>query len=256
MDILAGIVTFNPNLELLQKNLASVLSQVDYLLIVDNHSDNYEEINNLRSDKVYVIDNESNRGIACALNQEFRFAKEKGFKWVLTLDQDTIIPDNMLSEYKKYCDYEAVGMLTCRIQDRNLELNNIQYVNEYDYISDCITSGSLLQVDVWEIVNGFCEDMFIDSVDHDMCFNLLEHGYKILRVNNVALSHAVGESIYVISFGKRYQLYNETPLRNYYQFRNCIYLLKRHKKIVLKAYKYGWLGFALSRINRAYLISR
>ena len=256
MSVLAGIVTFNPDLDLLKNNIDSVLPQVDSLVIVDNHSENIHDIRKLCTDKVHIISNESNRGIAYALNKEFFYAMENGHKWVLTLDQDTVVPSNILSEYKKYYELDKIGMLSCRIQDRNLFINQTESIVDSEYISDCITSGSLLKVDAWNKVKGFCDEMFIDAVDHDMCFSLIEQGYKILRVNSVILNHAVGESKFIVSFGKRYQLYNESPLRNYYQFRNSIYLLKRHKRMVLSNYKYGLLGFVLSRIVRAYLIVR
>lgn len=256
MLVLAGIVTYNPNIELLQRNIASVLKQIDFLVIVDNCSDNRYEISRFQDDRVHIINNDNNLGVAHALNQELYFAFEKGYEWVLTLDQDTIIPDNLLSEYEPYSKQNDVGMLTCRIQDRNLDQHNDQPMNDYDYVSVTITSGALLRVNAWKTVNGFCEEMFIDSVDHDMCLSLLEHRYKIIRINSVILNHAVGRSSFIISFGKRYQIYNESPLRNYYQFRNSIYLLKRHRRLVLDSYRCGLLGFIFSRVNRAYLICR
>lgn len=52
----------------------------------------------------------------------------------------------------------------------------------------------MINLSVWQSVGGFCEEMFIDSVDFDICYLIKENGYKILRTNETALLHEVGKS--------------------------------------------------------------
>ncbi|WP_418409735.1 glycosyltransferase [Alistipes sp.] len=42
-----------------------------------------------------------NTGLGTAYNAAARYAEEKGFDWVLLLDQDTVLPDNFLQSYVK-----------------------------------------------------------------------------------------------------------------------------------------------------------
>ena len=46
-NLFAGIVTFNPDIELLRKNIEAICAQVDLVIIVDNGSRNLEDIRHL-----------------------------------------------------------------------------------------------------------------------------------------------------------------------------------------------------------------
>ena len=45
-------------------------------------------------------------------------ADELGYEWVVTLDQDSKIPENMMTEYEKYFDCENVGILCSQVIDK------------------------------------------------------------------------------------------------------------------------------------------
>ena len=67
---------------------------------MDNGSDNIKNIedcvlNNWKN--ITIIKNGKNEGIAKALNQMFEFAIEQQYEYVLTLDQDSVCPDNIIS---------------------------------------------------------------------------------------------------------------------------------------------------------------
>ena len=44
LKVLAGIVLYNPDLERLSENVSAIIPQVDILLLVDNKSNNINEI--------------------------------------------------------------------------------------------------------------------------------------------------------------------------------------------------------------------
>lgn len=50
---------------------------------------------------VHYVHCPENKGLGVAYNAAARYAKEKGFDWVLLLDQDTVLPDNFLQSYVK-----------------------------------------------------------------------------------------------------------------------------------------------------------
>lgn len=86
--ILAGIVLYNPDIGRLIENYNAIVNQVDDVLIIDNGSDNYNDIDNYFNDKkVQIIRNYNNLGIATALSQIMEYASSNEFDWVLTLDR-------------------------------------------------------------------------------------------------------------------------------------------------------------------------
>ena len=176
--VLVGIVTFNPDLQRLKDNINAVLVQAKHILIVDNGSDNFEEINRLFPDDITIIKNAENEGIAKALRQIMEFGNKQGYIWVLTLDQDSIICSRLVKEYCKYAcrnDLHDVGMFTCLIKDRNFDDKKYEKqdtdVLEVPY---CITSAAFTNVKKYFMTKGYDERFFIDAVDFDICYSLRE----------------------------------------------------------------------------------
>lgn len=93
MKIAAVIVTYNPDIALLVTNVEAVMPQVKEVLVVDKHSENTDAIRVALpvNTKIHV---EKNVGIAKATNDGIKMHETNGFNWVLTLDQDsTVLPD-------------------------------------------------------------------------------------------------------------------------------------------------------------------
>lgn len=242
-EIAAGIVLYNPDMPRLTENVHAILPQIKILYLFDNGSANISEVKQTFTDKrIIIIESRENIGIAAALNAIIYRAKEDKLKWVLTLDQDSISPENLISEYSKNIATERIGMLCCRIIDRNFGEISIQKIHTHgiEEVSMCITSASMINIKAWNDVGKFTEKLFIDAVDFDMCLLLREHGWKILRTNDVALLHEVGHSEIRKLFGKEYLVYHHSPLRYYYMVRNGIYLGKRHHFIchaIIRAFR-------------------
>ena len=228
MKVCAGIVTFNPDVLRLKENIQSVTKQIQKIIIVDNCSDNIAEIERLLSiyGNIRLIKYNSNKGIAKALNDIFEFAIEERAEWVLTLDQDSVIPDNLIIEYENVNVNKRVAILCPSIRDENLN-SLIENKNTIEEVGICITSGSLNRIAVWRQLGGFDEKLFIDSVDNEYCIRLKYYGYKVLKVNSVILSHELGKS--------ENHLYkrttNHNAMRRYYIARNSIYVAKKYKKL-------------------------
>ena len=115
--ILAGIVCFNPDILGLKRNIAAIEPQVDKILIVDNNSFNIESIKNI-SDNIEIIELKENKGIAFALRWIAEFAINGKYEWFLTLDQDTVVRDNIIKKYSEYFKLSDVGILTCNYFNR------------------------------------------------------------------------------------------------------------------------------------------
>lgn len=198
MKIAAGIVTYNPDIVRLQENMDAVINQVDHLILVDNASINkdkwLEKLANI--EKVTIIQNDSNQGIAAALNQILNCSESLGCEWTLTLDEDSVVPANMIEEYEKYIDMDRVAMIVPVIEDRTMEVIDADGAIKmsHEYVDTAITSGTLMKNEIWKEVGRFTEKLFIDYVDFDYCMKLKKAQYKILRVNTVHLLHELGNA--------------------------------------------------------------
>lgn len=234
--IAAGIVLYNPDLERLDKNITSIISQVESLVLVDNNSININEVvNKYKSiDKITIIQNNKNMGVATALNQIIKLCENKNYDWVLTLDQDSISPSNLIKEYCKYISLERLAIITPNIIDINSK--NISQIEnnklEYEYVNECITSASLIKVDICNELGYFDDKMFIDYVDFDYCTRVNLNNYKIIKVNTTNLQHEVGNLKEKFILGKKINVYNHTAFRKYYYSRNIIYYCKKYKGLI------------------------
>lgn len=235
MYIYAGIVLYNPDIFRLKENIDAILPQVDKVVLVDNSSKNIQDVEEivLNNDSIVLIKNDTNTGISHALNQITTFSSKESVDWVLTLDQDSVVPANMVSIYKQHLSTPNLGILTCRIFDRNAGDMNKTYStgNDVETVNFCITSASLTNTAAIIEIGGYDEDLFIDSVDHDICARLIKSGYLILRDNRVVLLHEIGHSRMVHFFGKNQLVLNHSPFRHYYIVRNHIIMMKKHGRV-------------------------
>ena len=227
IKVIAGIVTYNPNLTKLRENLSAVVTQVTHTVIIDNGSENANDIKELATgfSNVEVIFNAENRGIASALNQIFNKASDEAAEYVITLDQDSEIYPDLI---KTYLEYECLGdSFTCLRRDRNFLVESGEK-EEIEYVESCITSGNLVKLDAWKAVGGFNERLFIDMVDVDFCYRLNAKGYRIVRINRYGMLHEIGDGSYISLFGRKHFTGNYSAFRKYYIFRNMSYVIQKY----------------------------
>lgn len=268
VKIAAGIVAFNPNEQRLDVCLGALLKQVDKVYIFDN-GDCAEQL--VQSDKIVYITEHKNRGIAYALNCIMKSAHADGFDWVITMDQDSIIPDGMVDGYiKAIGDNGNIGIVCPQVIDSRRSYMEFKKEPKQEFVDFCITSASCTSIDVWEKIGKFDEWLFIDLVDNEFCKRLILSGYKILRLNDLVLNQEFGK---IIPKNERSQkfwiavsklLHNQnfakfsyrkfvSPMRVYYTCRNIIYVNKKLGVYGLVGYKEnyncnGYLGFVISFI--------
>lgn len=274
MKILAGIVLYNPDIERLRENVGAIISQVDKLILYDNHSSNIEIVRSsfFGNEKMELICNENNDGISVALARIMEYAEKRGFDWVLTLDQDSVCREGLIEKYvdvlqnpEKWdvnCDPHRIGILTCNIIDRNYEIDNdIKPDEKTKIIERCITAGSFMNTSNYSKSEGFDESLFIDGVDFDICYNLRKHGFFIVQVNYDGVLQEIGSGKIVQLLWKKYPYNNHSPLRNYYMARNDLIIYKKYpqyigiKKTILREIK-SQLIICLFGTNKLQLLSK
>ena len=119
--ILAGIVVFNSNFSRLLDCLAGLEKQVDSIIVWDNSPEKYteEEIEKISAftNCEYIYSNK-NLGMPEGMNRIIRIAKQKNFDWVLTMNADSIVPDNLVEKYSEFFGNNNIGMICPQIIDK------------------------------------------------------------------------------------------------------------------------------------------
>lgn len=245
VKILGQIVLYNPEMDRLIQNIYAIVLQVDYLYLFDNGSENISEVEQFLStfefkERIYLYKSGKNNGIARALNAGMKYALKNGYAWILTLDQDSVFPENGIQIYKKYMKKASdVAIFTPYIYDRNLKVEN-KTLKKFEYIDKAITSGALTNVEILKKLNGYEEWLFIDKVDYEFSWRVINAGYKIMQINEVNLLHELANCQFHYFFNHKFIVYNYSPFRLYYQVRNQLYL----------DYKYGKKYLQLRNIRR------
>lgn len=235
IPVCAGIVTYNPDINQLLSCIKSLYNQVDEVIIFDNSSDNKIDIEQLN--QVYKLEiyfSNENVGIAKGLNELCKTAEQKGYNWIITMDQDSICELSMVRNLIKYADKDKIGIVAPSVEfwlneflittTKNKDLDSKE-------IKACITSGSLTNISAWRLIGGFDEWMFIDHVDNEFCTHLQIEGFKIIRTNKAILYQRAGEMHFLkLPLKKTILLPYYSSLRNYYICRNTVYYLRKYRK--------------------------
>ncbi|MDB1565701.1 glycosyltransferase family 2 protein [Lacticaseibacillus paracasei] len=247
-SIYAGVVTFNPNLDQLEKSIQAIQDQVSSVIVFDNGSDNISEVLQRTNGnyKVKVLRSSFNIGIAAALNRLMKYGEKHNYVWMLALDQDSICSVGYVAELQTYIGKERnIGIIAPTIVDRNVGVVGHTAKEPYKLVRTCITSGAIYRIDVWSEIGGYDESMFIDSVDFEYCYRLRAAGYNILLAQRPTLSHALGNSQKHHFLFFRVLVTNHSAFRKYYISRNNIYYPMKH---------HLWILLIRGNIRNAWLV--
>lgn len=220
---MAGVVTlYNPDTDIIN-NIMSYLDDIDRLYVIDN-SDNSNEEGLPRSKKIIYIPNYENLGVATTLNMASKRAIEEGYKWLLTMDQDSKFKKGDVKKMLLYLsenDCNDVGLIT---PWHVINTGVVKPKEKIDHPFEVMTSGNIINLDAYQKVGGFKDWYFIDDIDIEYCMNLNVHGYHIDRLNYVELVHDLGDIEVKRFLGKNFVCSNHNYIRRYYMVRNTFYL--------------------------------
>ena len=245
-NIVAGIVLFNPDTDVLMKNINNLKKQFETIILYDN-TPGKSALPHLEGN-IHYLSEGKNRGIAHALNCIMGKGDRLGADWVVVFDQDSEIPKNIRHEYEKYLSLPGAGILCSQVIDRR---RKYMYLDDdeipYKEVHKCITSASCTRIKVWKETGGYDDILFIDLVDNDFSKRVRYKGYKVYQINSVVLEQQYGVIEYLDTPLSKFFLkagdvlhckhikkltYKKhvNPMRIYYTNRNVLYLNKVHKK--------------------------
>jgi rhamnosyltransferase len=224
-EVLAVVVSYN-GLGTTTQTVTALLDQVARILIVDNGSDrpSLDALDALEGDdRVSVIRLSENRGIGHALNLGVRRAKELGYAWLLTMDQDSVVDRAMIDAYEA-----AVARNPERVCLAPAINGGDEASDERDaVVGYAITSGNLVRVSLFDQIGPYDEGFFIDCIDFDFSLRLRRAGHAVHRVPTARMQHRLGDADAVPAFLRRYYA-QHSAVRRYYMYRNFLYMVERY----------------------------
>lgn len=228
------LVIYNPHINELALAIERLKCQTD-IVIVCNNSDYDVSIDD---DHVEVFNFRENLGIAKAQSIGMKWAFSNGADFILQMDQDSS-PDEFLVKNLLYC-YDSltrngykIGLVGPQDFDKDTKVLNDarllkgEPIGEEGFVSvmQTLSSGSLVPKEIYDVVGGMDDALFIDAVDSEYCWRIKKNGFLIIKNNRALLGHKLGcgqkKILGFISVGV------SIPLRNYYQTRNTLILFSR-----------------------------
>ena len=183
---------------------------------------------------VEVIRHNKNAGIARGLNDGLAAAVEAGNSTLLTLDQDSRIPQGYVSALMTelhsheslWSESAAIGVIApAVVNDASGDLHYPSRDEDGVLVTEeVIQSGSLWMVPALQKVGGFDESLGIDAVDAAACLRLREAGYLVALAADVSLEHNLGDSRQVNILGRSVMITNHSPARRATMMRNRLRL--------------------------------
>lgn len=247
LPVAALVVGYLPHSNTLDMLLRSLLMEVQLVVLLDNGgASGYLMDSPPSRQRVVYVDMEGNRGVGAALNRGMAIARAAGHRFVVTFDQDSAPPSGLVSEMLDAMQKKKLGRVPCaavgpRFYDRRVESARCypvyretdERIHSWDEcVSTCmletdvlITSGMLVDSDVWSRGLEYDERLFVDYTDTDWCFRARAAGYRLFVLSSSRMPHALSDAP-PVRVGKLHLL-RYSPIRRYYYFRNTIWFVRR-----------------------------
>lgn len=254
MKTISVLVLYNPDINLLKNNIDSVLKQVDYLYVADNTRGGAVAIDEIIKDYENVSYKYmgGNVGIAKAQNSGILYAIENKYDLVYFLDQDSITPAGVVNKLKEKmllinsCGIKVGGVApmpynrnTGQIyRERTRDFDETRIFKDTREVPYLMSSGSLMNIKLFQDIGMMEEKLFIDGVDLEICWRGSYYSqYRFFMDDSIKISHMLGEG------DKRFlgrTIKISTPFRTYYQFRNYLFFITRR----YVPFRYKTINFA------------
>lgn len=240
MKIGCVLIAYNPDVVTLKESVLLLSRQVNKIFIGDNTPKEAfsiaEQIAQHNQNIVYRRFG-YNIGIAAAQNEGIKYFTTNKYDYILFMDQDSLVPDNMVT--KLYKNIELLSSLGYHVGGIGPQPINKQNGRRYTdstqnetilngqiiKVKQIISSASLLPLQLFKQIGMMEESLFIDGVDYEWCWRAHAKANVDFFISlTTQLSHQLGE-------GDKFFLYRPIaitpPFRIYYQYRNYLWLVRR-----------------------------
>ena len=249
---LVAIIIINWRKYNLTKNCIQSVFNSSYenfkIILVDNEYQKNGFSDLEKNDKICIIKNKTNQGFARANNQGINYSLKNGFDYVLLLNNDTLIKNDLLDllieqsntlnqkiiqplilNYDGSKIWNAGGTInncfgTFRTIKKGRSFKNFKSNrNLTEWFTGCCV---LIKSDVFKDIGYFDERFFAYYEDIDFSIRLKNKGYKVALMTDSYIQHYESASSKSINESEG----NLSPYVHYLNIRNHILLLKKHSK--------------------------
>lgn len=267
-SIIAGIILYNPNIERLQKNIESIINDVDSILFIDNASKNIVDIQKLANKhSINLISNNKNEGLPRVFNTMIKYANENKYENLLLLDQDSICENNLIRTYKKYISKDYVCLtpkIVHRLKEYEEKYGTKTSSAETDVINDSINSGTLINLSILPQDLRFNEKLFVDCVDFDFFIQLKRRNLQVLRINQAHLFCDLGNLKVHYFLCKSFFTNNYSTFRLEKQARDRVVFIFTHitNNLAKEVFCHSLLGYLMiilfekQKISKLFAVSK
>lgn len=241
-EVCAVFVCFYPEFELFRSAVEAMSSQAGMIVVVNNGAS--AEVGQwLNNHDFAILNYQENVGVAAAHNRGIEWAASHGFSYVILMDQDSVASENMVAtlvasaKQLKFdgVKYAAIGprIVSMKTGDSHpmIRLGLVSNTRQYDAtmtkaidVDILISSGTMIPLEVTDVIGCMNEDLFIDNVDIEWCFRAKYKGYTLYIEPNAVLRHNLGDSTKKIWLLGNLPMVLHKPIRLYYMMRNRILL--------------------------------
>lgn len=147
-----------------------------------------------------------NAGLAAAYNRALEIAEAEGFEWLLTLDQDTSLPEYFLSRLSEIAASpslnNSIGAIVPQISDTGRILspswwlwNSVPrrfhpgFTGVSKRAASAFNSASTVRVSAVRMIGGYNPRFWLDSSDHYLYRQLYKFGKKIYVAGDIQVEH-------------------------------------------------------------------
>jgi rhamnosyltransferase len=232
MNIAGVVILYHPDIQLLSENINSYVQGLKQLYVYDNSEIKTpgieEALIKLHPSIQYHYFN-ANEGIAKRLNRAVEETTRNNYDYLLTMDQDSSFKEGDFEKYKlqiQLAAYNNVAQFGVNCQPHFTIAKD-----KPEEVLTLITSGSILNLSLIKNIVTFNEDLFIDFVDAEFSYQVIQRGYINLMFSSIVLNHALGKLVEgrsLANFKKTLRI-THSPIRVYYIMRNGLYLLFKAK---------------------------
>jgi rhamnosyltransferase len=235
--VCAVIVTYHPNADTLAY-ISKIAAQVQGFVVVDNGS-SPEKLATLRIAShdigFHLIENGDNLGIAEALNQGVRWAKDNGYPWIIFFDQDSEITigfiEQMFMTWIAHPQRDCVASIQPRYvnPETGAEPSLFRALDGSPMTS--MTSGTLMPIWIFDKIGMFASEYFMDFVDFEYSLRIRASGYWMAESRQAVLLHAAGSPMRHTILGFSFAPSHHSAIRRYYISRNRIVVYRKYFRI-------------------------
>lgn len=247
--ILVNYNGISDTLECIKSVLESTYKDI-YIVVVDNNSDIYnlkklKTVNDLRIKTIYL---DKNMGFGVANNIGVDYAIQHNARYVLLLNNDTVIDIDMISLLVKNANSVTITVPTMYYFKSENKVwyaggyvsktkgTSVHYTEEQErgYVSFATGCCMLIHTDIIKKIGLFDENYFMYYEDTDFSIKVQQNNMKILYESKAILWHKVGSTSKKIH-----------GLQRYYLTRNRLYLLKKYSGYFMYI---SFLYFGITRL--------